>query len=80
MRIARIAPFELKARMDAGEDLTIVDLRSVVERQKGRIPGSIQVADEDLDSRLASMTGTDIILYGSCPNEFTSAFGSANDA
>jgi membrane protein DedA with SNARE-associated domain/rhodanese-related sulfurtransferase len=73
LRIARIAPFELKARMDAGESLTIVDLRKVLERQEGRIPGSIQLEDKDLDSQLASMAGTEIILYCSCPNEFTSA-------
>jgi membrane protein DedA with SNARE-associated domain/rhodanese-related sulfurtransferase len=73
LRIARIAPFELKARMDAGERLTIVDLRSAIERQDGRIPGSIQLMDEDLDSRLASIAGTEVVLYCSCPNEFSSA-------
>jgi membrane protein DedA with SNARE-associated domain/rhodanese-related sulfurtransferase len=73
LRIARIAPSELKARMDAGEHLTIVDLRSAIERQEGRIPGSFQLTDKDLDSQLASMAGTEIILYCSCPNEFTSA-------
>jgi membrane protein DedA with SNARE-associated domain/rhodanese-related sulfurtransferase len=73
LRIARITPIELKARMDAGENLTIVDLRSAIERQEGTIPGSIQLKDGDLDSRLASMAGTEIVLYCSCPNEFTSA-------
>jgi membrane protein DedA with SNARE-associated domain/rhodanese-related sulfurtransferase len=73
LRIARIAPIELKARMDAGENLTVVDLRNSTEWQEGRIPGSIQLADNDLDSRLASMAGSEIVLYCSCPNEFTSA-------
>jgi len=73
LRIARIAPIELKSRMDAGEDLTIVDLRSAIERQEGRIPGSIQLTDEDLDSRVAAMAGTEVVLYCSCPNEFSSA-------
>jgi rhodanese-related sulfurtransferase len=73
LRIARIAPIELKARMDAGEGLTIVDLRNSTEWQEGRIPGSIQLTDNDLDSRLASTAGSEIVLYCSCPNEFTSA-------
>jgi membrane protein DedA with SNARE-associated domain/rhodanese-related sulfurtransferase len=73
LRIARIAPTELKARMDAGERLTIVDLRSAIERKEGAIPGSIQLTDENLDSGLASMAGTEIVLYCSCPNEFSSA-------
>ena len=73
LRIARIAPIELKARMDAGEDLTIVDLRNSTEWQEGRIPGSIQLTDNDLDSRLASTAGSEIVLYCSCSNEFTSA-------
>ena len=50
-----------------------MDLRDSTEWQEGRIPGSIQLTDNDLDSRLASMAGTEIVLYCSCPNEFTSA-------
>jgi membrane protein DedA with SNARE-associated domain len=48
LRIARIHPEELKRRLDAGEELVIIDLRSSVDFEAApeTIPGSLRV-DQD---------------------------------
>jgi len=51
LRIARITPLELKARLDAGEDITIVDLRGRVEFQGTTISRAIRMAPEDIELR-----------------------------
>jgi membrane protein DedA with SNARE-associated domain/rhodanese-related sulfurtransferase len=78
LRIARITPHELRERMEAGESLSLVDLRNAIERQEGSIPGSIQISprqltEDQVDSVIASLAGAEIILYCTCPNEVTSA-------
>jgi membrane protein DedA with SNARE-associated domain/rhodanese-related sulfurtransferase len=78
LRIARITPHELKQRMESGESLSIVDLRNAIERSEGRIPGSIEISprvltEDQVDSIVAPLVGTEIILYCTCPNEVTSA-------
>ena len=49
LRIARITPQELKTRLDAGEDITIVDLRGRVEFQGTSISRAIRMAPEDIE-------------------------------
>jgi len=78
LRIARITPHELKERMDRGESLSLVDLRNAIEQSEGRIPGSIEISprvltEDQVDSIIAPLVGTEIILYCTCPNEVTSA-------
>ena len=73
LRIARITPHELKERMDRGETLYIIDLRNEIEREEGRIPGSLQLTGDALESVAASLSENEIILYCTCPNEVTSA-------
>jgi len=48
LKVARITPEELLSRMDAGEDLYIVDLRSGVEKDLSSVPGAIRLSVEDL--------------------------------
>ncbi len=51
LHLDRIAPEELKEKMDAGEDLTILDVRHSLdlEDQPHRIPGAFHVSLEKLD-------------------------------
>ncbi len=53
LRIARIGPEELKRRIEAGEDLVIVDLRHSVdfEADPRTIPGAIHMTTEELERR-----------------------------
>jgi rhodanese-related sulfurtransferase len=73
LRIARITPHELKRRMDAGEKVVVIDLRSDFERAEGTIAGSLAPTDDDLEGLVAGIDGAEIVLYCSCPNEISSA-------
>jgi len=73
LRVARIAPLELKQRIESGETITIVDLRNPFEWREGRIPGSLTLTDKELDEFVPSVPEAEMILYCSCPNEISSA-------
>ena len=76
LRIARITPEELQARLVAGEHPIILDLRSALDLQMMpyTIPGALQVAPEDLARRSGELPrGREIVVYCACPNEATSA-------
>jgi membrane protein DedA with SNARE-associated domain len=51
LTIARISPEEVKQRLDAGEDLLILDLRSSLEfeAEPHTIPGALHTSFEELD-------------------------------
>jgi hypothetical protein len=66
LRIARITPEELKTKIDAGEDLVIVDLRHSMdfEADPHTIPGAFRMDATDLeekDDRLPR--DREVILY-----------------
>lgn len=66
LRIARITPEDLKRKLDAGENITVVDLRHSLdfEAQPSAIPGSLHVPAEEFDERhLEIPRDRDIILY-----------------
>jgi membrane protein DedA with SNARE-associated domain/rhodanese-related sulfurtransferase len=71
-RTHRMTPGELKQRMDAGEPLVVVDLRTDIERKEGYIPGAIAVAYRDLDSLLPVIGAREVVFYCSCPGEVSS--------
>ena len=48
LRMSRIAPWELKDRIDKGEDLLLIDLRNPVDRDEGVIPGSTLMSVREL--------------------------------
>jgi len=53
MRIARISPEELKAKIDGGQDVLVVDVRDRIdfEAEPTIIPGALHMAIEELDAR-----------------------------
>ena len=66
LRIARITPEELKAELDAGEDVMVVDLRHSLdfEADPQRIPGALHITSEEFDQRHQEIPrDRDIILY-----------------
>src|SRR5260370_8692611 len=76
LRVARITPQELQARLVAGEHVIILDLRSALDLQMMpyTIPGAVHVAPEDLAVRSGDLPrDREIVLYCTCPNEATSA-------
>ena len=62
--LSRITPEELRDRMDAGEDLYIIDLRASLDNDSPSIPGSIRLSAEDLPSSSRQIPrNREIILY-----------------
>ena len=66
LRMARISPEELKRRLDAGEDVTIIDLRTPLDvtATPYAIPGSRWLVVEDIDQHEAALLqARDLVLY-----------------
>jgi membrane protein DedA with SNARE-associated domain/rhodanese-related sulfurtransferase len=76
IRTLRIEPAELKAMMDRGDDLYIVDLRHPLDilPDPRVLPGAVQLRPNDLIARNSEIPrDRDIVLYCTCPSEATSA-------
>jgi membrane protein DedA with SNARE-associated domain len=66
IRIARITPEELKAKLDGGEDVMVVDVRHRVEfeSEPAIIPGALHLMIEELEARQHEVPrDRDIVLY-----------------
>lgn len=76
LRMAKITVDELKQRMDAGDLITILDVRHplALELDPDTIPGALNFLMEEIEHRHHEIPrDRDIILYCSCPNEVSSA-------
>jgi hypothetical protein len=66
LRMARVTPDALKARLDAGEDVTIVDLRTPLDREATpwAVPGSRWLTVEQIDEHESELLrARDLVLY-----------------
>jgi membrane protein DedA with SNARE-associated domain/rhodanese-related sulfurtransferase len=75
-RMAKISVDELKQRLDAGEPVTVVDVRHplTLELDPEVIPGALNFTLEEIEHRHHEIPrDRDIVLYCSCPNEVSSA-------
>lgn len=66
LRLARIAPNELKDLIDQGSSPVVLDVRTAAARKRDarRIPTAIVANTDDLVGQLAHLTpGTEIVLY-----------------
>ncbi len=64
LNVARITPEELRDRLDAGEELVIVDLRTSLDEDSSTIPGAVRISTEDLASGAAAIPrDREIILF-----------------
>jgi membrane protein DedA with SNARE-associated domain/rhodanese-related sulfurtransferase len=76
-RLARITPEELKEKLNAGEDILIVDLqgRRSDAAKHIAIPGAVRInprrLEEYEDVKLSP--SQEVVLYCTCPGEYTSA-------
>jgi membrane protein DedA with SNARE-associated domain/rhodanese-related sulfurtransferase len=76
LRMARITVDELRQKLEAGENVMILDLRShaALEEDPSLIRGALHMSLEEVDVRVLEIPrDRDIILYCSCPNEVSSA-------
>ncbi len=53
--VKEITPVELKRRLDAGEALTVLDVREPWECEIARLPGSINIPLDELPRRLGEL-------------------------
>jgi len=76
LRMARITVDELHQKLEAGEDVMILDLRPLTELQQdpSLIRGALHMSMDEIEQRQQEIPrDRDIILYCSCPNEVSSA-------
>ncbi len=76
LRMARITVEELNQRLEAGEELFVLDLRSSeeLEQNPSMIRGARHTTLEAIERQQMEMPqDREIVLYCSCPNEITSA-------
>jgi membrane protein DedA with SNARE-associated domain/rhodanese-related sulfurtransferase len=76
LRIDRITAEELKKKIDAGEEVVIVDLRGSLdfEAEPEMIPGAVHLDAADLEEVSDELAkAPEVVLYCNCPNEVTSA-------
>jgi len=76
LKIARITPEELKEKMDAGEDILVVDLRHALDfdANPDTIPGALHVDAAELEEASEVIPrDREIVLFCACPNEVTAA-------
>jgi adenylyltransferase/sulfurtransferase len=63
MSITEVSPEQLKARLDRGDDVVIVDLRQAREYHAGHIPSAVSLFIEEIPMRLNELpTDVDIVL------------------
>jgi membrane protein DedA with SNARE-associated domain len=66
LRVSRITPEELKGRLDAGEDIVVVDLRHSMdfEAEPEKIPGALHFKPEELEQRHEEIPrDREVVLY-----------------
>jgi membrane protein DedA with SNARE-associated domain/rhodanese-related sulfurtransferase len=76
LKIARITPEELKQKIDAGEDIIIVDLRHSLDFDANpeTIPGALHVDAAELEEAYDVIPrDREIVLFCAFPNEVTAA-------
>jgi len=72
---ARITPVQLKQKLDAGEDILILDVRHSldIEADPYSIPGALRLPLESLTHHPDVPLGREVVLYCTCPSEASSA-------
>jgi membrane protein DedA with SNARE-associated domain/rhodanese-related sulfurtransferase len=76
LRSRRLTPEALRLRLESGDSVRIVDLRTTIafEVTRQTLPGAMRLDPEELDARHTEIPrDRDIVLYCTCPNETTSA-------
>jgi membrane protein DedA with SNARE-associated domain/rhodanese-related sulfurtransferase len=76
LRTTSVSPQALKRRLDAGEDVTIIDLRTPLDvaATPYAIPGSRWLAADAIDEHEAEfLRSREVVLYCASPNDATSA-------
>ncbi len=64
LAVARITAAELKTKLEAGEEIVVVDVRTALESEVDSVPGALRIPLEDLETRHDEIPrDRDIILF-----------------
>jgi rhodanese-related sulfurtransferase len=76
-KLARITPEQLREKLNAGEDILLVDLQRRREAavEPMAIPGAVRINPRRLEQyrNVDLSPSREVVLYCACPGEFTSA-------
>ena len=74
LRMARISVDELNELFQQGKSPVVLDVRSTLAQQQGRIPGAAMVPLDDMHAfALDIPSDGEVIVYCACPNEASAA-------
>jgi len=64
LTVSRISAEDLRQKLDAGESIVVVDVRSLLESETDAVPGALRIPLEELETRNADIPrDRDIILF-----------------
>lgn len=63
IQVKEITPDELKARLENGDDLIVVDMRQAWEYQAGHIPGALHMFIQDIPHRFKELPQDTNIVF-----------------
>ncbi|WP_044530134.1 DedA family protein/thiosulfate sulfurtransferase GlpE [Herbaspirillum sp. B65] len=74
LEMARISVDELNTLLEAGNAPTIIDVRSPLSQQDGRIPGAVTISNQEIQTFVfdGPVEG-EVVVYCACPNEASAA-------
>lgn len=59
-----ITPHELKAKMDKGEEIQVIDIREPEKFETGHISGSINIFQKDIPANIDRISRTGMVVIG----------------
>nr|WP_198981432.1 DedA family protein/thiosulfate sulfurtransferase GlpE [Herbaspirillum sp. ASV7] len=74
LEMARISVDELNTLLEEGNAPTIIDVRSPLSQQDGRIPGAVTISNQEIQTFVFEGPIEDeVVVYCACPNEASAA-------
>ncbi|EJN10006.1 DedA family protein/thiosulfate sulfurtransferase GlpE [Herbaspirillum sp. YR522] len=74
LEMARITVDELSNLLDQGMAPTIIDVRSPLSQQGGRIPGALTISNQEIQTfAFDGPVEGEVVVYCACPNEASAA-------
>src|SRR5262245_34233386 len=62
-QINEISPYDLKSRLDQGDDLVVIDMRQGWEYQSGHIPGAKHIFIQEIPARLQEIPQDKDVIF-----------------
>ena len=63
IRISELTPYELKARLDNGDELVVVDMRQAWEYEAGHIPGAKHMFIQEIPTRYNELPQNTTVVF-----------------